>query len=306
MRVVPAQLLLHLQRSDTTTCLLLKITTSAGDHFGLTTLDMDIEYDDGEGVITYVATEGFNPSTFSTSTGLSVDNAEGYALISQATGITEQMVVAGDLDDATWRCYLINFNDLSMGHLLLDDGDIGDVSVRHGILWIPELISSGMRLKQPIGGVWSLRCRAIFGSDADSQTGCGVDVTSLWVTGAVQSVGAENNRIFTGDNITGSGQPVPFPGRIQFLTGDNAGREYATESVTSLTVTLSETTPYPIEAGDTYRIRPDCGKRFAEDCIAIWDNGVNFKGEPHTPIGDAAAASTPAAQTPRGSRFARG
>lgn len=308
MRDIPAGLLARLQESATTTCLLIKITLQSGLQFGLTTLDRDVEYDDQDGsggALTYVATEGFDATTFATSTGMSVDNGQINALLSDSTGITEQMVVAGELDDATWRMYLVDFTALYEGHILLDDGDVGDVSVRNGMLWIPELVSKIGRLKQPIGGVWSIRCRAIFGTPAASPTGCGIDTTSLWVEGEITAVGAESNRTFTGDDV-GDGTPPAYPGRLQFLTGDNAGREYATEEVTGLVVTLAETTPYPMTIGDTYRIRPDCGKRYAQDCIAVWNNGPNFKGEPHTPVGDAAAASTPAGQTPRTSNFRSG
>lgn len=307
-RTVPAELQAHLDQAATTTCRLLKIKTSTGTIFGLTTLDVDIPYDDdtGDGVVDYIATNGFDPSAIVSDTGLSVSNAEGYAFLSnEVPGITEEMVRAGELDDATWVCYLINFNDLTAGrHIILDAGDVGAVRLKHGILWMPELLSYMMRLKQPIGGVWSRTCRAVFGSPADSQTGCGVDITPLWVSGTITAVGVEADRDFTGSAVQGSGQPTPVPGRVQFLTGANAGREYAIESVEGTDVSLIETTHYPMEIGDTYRIRPDCAKHYERDCIGIWGNGVNFKGEPTIPVGDAIQSQTPAAQIPGGSAFA--
>lgn len=298
-RAIPAALLAHLQQSATTTTRLLKIMLRNGSSFGLCMLDRDVEYDDGAGSVTYVSTNGFDPSQLSADLGFSVANAEGYALISdEIEGIEIEMIEAGELDDAQWIMYLVNFNDLSMGHLILDAGDVGEVRTQYGLVWIPELLSYIMRLKQTVGSVWSRKCRAIFGSPANSQTGCGVQLGPLWVSGEVLAVDTEeNDRIFTGDQVVITSPGItPAPGRVQFLTGDNAGREFPVEEVDGEIVSLFETTPHPIQIGDTYRIRPDCMKRYLEDCIQTWANGPNFKGEPYIPVGDASALQSPGAQ----------
>lgn len=303
-RTVPAALQSHLDEAATTTCRLLKFTLTDGREFGLTTLDRDIEYDDGlsstDGPLTYVATNGFDPSALQADLGFSVGNGEGYALLSDAVpGVTPEMINAGEFDDATWICYLVNFEALSDGHVILDAGDVGEIRIRHNIVWMPELLSYVMRLKQPIGGVWSRTCRAVFGTDADSQTGCGIDISSLWVAGTVTSVGSETDRTFTGSAVATLPE-ANYPARVQFLTGDNAGREYATEDLTGLTVSLIETTAYAIQVGDTFRMRKDCRKHYEDDCIGQWANGINFKGEPYIPVGDGQQGQTPGAQLPGG------
>lgn len=301
-RNIPAPLLAHLQQAVTTTCRLLKITLRDGTtSFGFTTLDQDVVYDDGGGEMTYTATNGFDPSAFSSDSTYAIANAEGYALISDdvSPSISVDDIERGALDDASWRCYLVNFEDTSMGHVLLDAGDVGQVRTKFGMVWLPELLSYVVRLRQPIGSVDSRTCRATFGTPAASQTGCGVDVTSLWVNGTVTDVGAEPDAMFTGDVTTTS--PVdPFPGRVEWLTGDNAGVLSWTDSFDAGVVRLGEATPFPIQVGDTYRIRPDCKKRYEEDCIGTWDNGINFKGEPLIPVGDASSGQTPGAQLPGG------
>lgn len=303
-REVPSALQDHLDQAATTTCRLLKITLRDGvTTFGFTTLDQDVVYDDGDGELTYTATNGFDPSAFSNDASYAVANAEGYALISDdvSPGITVEDIERGALNDATWVCYLINFHDSpSQGHVILDAGDVGQVRTKWGMVWLPELLSFIVRLRQPLGHVDSRTCRATFGSDANSQTGCGFDISTLWENGTVTAVGAETDAMFTGTVTTtvSTNSPVdPFPGRVQWLTGDNAGIESWVDSFAAGVVRLGEGLPYPIQIGDTYRIRPDCRKRYLEDCIANWDNGINFKGEPLIPVGDASAIQTPGAQT---------
>lgn len=294
-RAVPVQLQTHLDGAGTTTCRLLKITSRTGVVFGLTTLDVDVAYDDGtgDGVVNYIATNGFDPTAFSEDVGFSIDNSEGMALISdEVPGITAEMIDAGDFDDGKWVCYLVNFKDLTAGrHIEIGGGDLGEIRTRYGMMWIPELLDLSVRLRQPIGEVYSRRCRATFGVPATEENrhrGCGVDADALWVAGEVQSVGAETNRVFTGDAVA---TPHSFPGRVRFTSGNNSGREYATEGVSGMVITLSETTAYPIEVGDEYEVRPDCAKRYLQDCIGVWDNGPNFKGEPYIPDGEEVAST---------------
>lgn len=301
MRTIPPRLFEHLQQPVTTTTRLLRIILRTGFSYGLAMIDRNVPYDDGDGELIYYALNGFDPSTLSQDIGYQVDNAEGYALISDVVpGVTVAMVEAGELDDAQWVMYLVNYEDTTMGHAILDAGDVGEVSTRYGMVWIPELLSYMARLRQPVGSVWSRSCRAIFGTPANSQTGCGINLGPLWVTGAVTAVGAESNRIFTGTVVLGPSAVVPYPGRVQWLTGANAGREFATEEVDGLVVTLAEPVNYAIEIGDTYRIRPDCRKRYLEDCIGTWANGPNFKGEPLIPVGDSTAIQVPGGQLPGG------
>ncbi len=82
---------------------------------------------------------------------------------------------------------------------------------------------------------------------------------------------------------------------IIFQTGNNAGLTVETETVSGVDITLRFPSAYAIEVGDTLKIRPDCGKRFQEDCIDEYDNVVNFRGEPHIPLTEEAPAQFPGA-----------
>lgn len=294
-RTIPAALQVHLNQSVTTTCRLLRLQLRDGRVFGVTSLDADVTYNDGRGAVTYSANQGVDVSAISASADMTVANAEAQSLlVTTPTGITEAMIEAGELRDAEWTLYLVNYRDLSAGHIILGAGDVGEVTKRWGLVWTPELLSYSVRLNQPVGTHWSRTCRAIDGSPADSQTGCGRTITQI--PGAVTAVGVETDRQFTGNHAAGT---FPLaPGRVLWVTGQNAGRTGFVEVHTSGAVTLGNAMPYPITAGDTYTISDTCPRTWAA-CVAR-ANQLNFKGEPLIPTGDAASVSTPGAQAPTG------
>jgi len=299
MRNWPPALIAHLQLPVTTTCRLLKVTLHDGRVYGMTTLDRDVIY---QGV-TYSAYTGLDPSVIATDSGLSVDNGEGFSLLAEelGDGITRRMIAAGELDDAQWVMMMVNWADLSMGHGLLDAGDIGEVKIEQRQAYTIELVSYVMRLRQPIGGLDSRTCRATFGNPAEGQLGCGVNAEALWLYGTVTGVStSEPRRVFadSAQLIT----PQPIPGRVQWLTGQNAARNrlYQVEAYSSVsgTIALIEALPYDVQPGDTFRIRPDCAKTLA--ACKSYGNVLNMKAEPYIPVGDGLETSTPSAQIPGG------
>lgn len=291
MRTIPSALQAHLDSGVTTTCRLLKVTLRDGTVAGMTTLDQDVTYN---GVL-YGASTGFNPSVIASDVNYSVDNSEGYALLSGTLqGVTEDMVRRGDLEGATWEMYLINYLDHGMGHVLLDAGDIGEVKLRNGMVWVPELLSYAMRLRQSVGRVDSRRCRAIFGNQTPGQLFCGVDAEALWANGTVSAVDSEEpTRVFAGDTVKEA------PARLQWLTGDNASdKVYQVEIGDTGTgnIYIFEPLPFPIQVNDTYKIRDDCNKELAT-CRDTYDNMLEFKGEPLIPVGEG-STQVPSAEIP--------
>ena len=287
MRAIPPALAEHLAGSVTTTCRLLRIERRDGVVHGLTTLDRDVEY---QGV-TYRTLSGCDVSVLATAADMSADNTEAFALLARdALGLQLLDLLAGVLDDARWSLMLVNWADLGMGHVTLDAGDVGRVTVRDGMAYAPELVSYSVRLRQRIVTHDSRLCRAEFGAPANSQRGCGVDASALWVPGTVTAVdGDEPARIFAGD-AAGS-----VPGRLQWLTGNNAGpRLWPLDAAGLGTLVLMEDMPYPVEPGDTYQVRPDCAKTLP--ACQTYGNVINMKGEWYIPVGDGLEAQAPTAQ----------
>jgi uncharacterized phage protein (TIGR02218 family) len=49
------------------------------------------------------------------------------------------------------------------------------------------------------------------------------------------------------------------------------------------TIELHHPMPFPIAEGDAYSMHAGCQKRFSEDCVTRFANGINFRGFPHLP-----------------------
>ena len=282
MRFIPSAIQAKLDSGVTTLCRLLKITLQNGTVTGMAALDRDVVYQ----AVTYSAVDGFDSSVIASDASFSVDNAEGYALISGSLlGITEAMVKRGEMEGGEWEMLLVDYNDLSAGHVTLDAGDLGEIRLVDGQVFMPELLSYAMRLRQTIGHVDSRTCRAIFGNpDIETQLGCGVDISALWVGGTVSGVDTEEpKRVFAADV-----SQAP-PARLEWLTGNNASSKiYQIEAVDSgsNTSAILEPLPFVIEVGDTFRVRPNCDQTLA-NCRDVWNNMINFKGEPLIPVGEA-------------------
>lgn len=301
MRKIPTPIRLAVEAPASTLTRLLRIILADGTSYGLCMSNRDVTYDHGDGVITYVASNSFDPSMFSSDIAYSVDNAQGYALVSNdISGVTEQDVNVGRLDGAQWVCYYVDYMAPTTGSaVVLDAGDVGMVQVQFGMLWIPELLSYAIRLKQNVGDVYSRTCRAVYGTPAPQPHGCGVELSGLWQNFTVDAVGEETDRTFTTSGLTvDAGRPF-YPGRIEWFTGSNAGKTVSIEDFqvdsNGQQVSLMETMPYAIAPGDTGRIRPDCDKTWAR--CGVDNNQLNFKGEPLIPVGDTAAIQVPGAQT---------
>lgn len=292
MRTIPPSLDAHIGSGVTTTCRLLKIILTDGRTFGMTTLDRDVEYMG----TTYVAMNGFDASNISTDESYKVDNGEGYSLFSaDVPGIEAEMVYRGELDNATWEMLLVNYKDLSdNNHMILDSGDIGEVKAVRDVVFIPELLSFTARLRQTIGLVDSRTCRAVFGTPASAQTGCGVDASALWESHSVTAQAAEENNItFFCNTVSG----ISPPARVKWTSGDNVSSKlYQVEIIDEGTgqITLLEPLPFPVQVGDGFDIRPDCDKMLST-CRDTYNNMLNFKGENLIPTGQ--GADTPSANT---------
>lgn len=313
-RFIPAELKAHLQGEQTTTTWLLKITpvTPGFTAYGVTHLNRDVIYDDGDGELTYLAAVGMQPSAIAQAGELSIDNAEiAHLLPEYDIPVSEADIRAGAYDYAAYKLYLVNYEDLTQGHVTLQAGTIGQVSIRDdGLSFINELRGLAAQLQQSVCEKDSLTCRAIFGSQPiDSATPgpqvawgwCGFNAAALLQNGTVTGVGFEPRLTFsvTPDEDWADGHLAP--GVMEFTSGLNAGRTFEISDNTAAgEITLAYETPYPVQIGDEINYRPDCNKHARDEnkgCLKHWEAEwvLHFRGEPDIPIADEAALSVPGA-----------
>lgn len=72
-------------------------------------------------------------------------------------------------------------------------------------------------------------------------------------------------------------------GLMTMTSGDSAGLSMEVKAYVPGTLTLQMQFPRGVAVNDTYNIVAGCGKRFTEDCVVKFANGLNFRGEPHLP-----------------------
>lgn len=312
-RYVPPALQAHLDSGATTTTLLLKITPRSPDYppVGVTALDRDVEYDDGEGDssgVVYHAAVGMVPKEIRQSLSMAVDNTEFQHLLAEyPLALSEEDVVAGVYDFADFVLMLVNYEDLSMGHVELMRGQLGQMRVENGMAFWTEQTSLVKQLKQSIVEKDSLTCRATFGSQPIGTPGaevtqrfpCGFDTSTLWTASSVMTVGLESSRTFTALGL-GLDADACVPGMLRWITGRNAGRSYEVEAQDADgVISLAFETMFPIAIGDTFEIRPDCTKwkDGHNGCKTFWgaDWVLHYRGEPYIPVSDADAINTPGA-----------
>jgi uncharacterized phage protein (TIGR02218 family) len=317
-RTIPAALLAHMQSKTTSLTVLIKIQPRYPEYaaFGMTKLDRDVTYNDGTGSVTYSAAIGMVPSELRSQSSMEVGNSESKHLLPQfSVDVSEELITAGVYDYAWYTVYVVNYEDLTMGHWIppAGFGQVGRMSVDdRGLSFLMELTDLSKLLKQSIVENYSLTCRAIFGSQPIGTGGgvveqkypCGFDASTIWTsTKTVTSVGAESNRTFTASSL-GLSADVCVPGMVKWITGSNAGRQEMVESQdVSGNISTKFELPFPVEAGDTFQIRPDCTK---------WKDGANgckshfnsvstvewkrhYRGEPLIKVADADSNATPGA-----------
>lgn len=225
----------------------------------------------------YRAEEGLNPTSTDQEIGGSVNNSDMTGALS-AELATEQEILYNEWDTAFVTVFEVNHRDLTMGQIILGYGTLGELSVGR-TAFKAEFRSLTQFLQQTVGVVFTAPCRFRFGDDD-----CGVDLAPITVTGSFTSV--TSARVVT-DNTRPEAADYFGTGILRITSGVLEG--YAIE-IADFAAGGQFSTALPLPAypavGDTYEAVPGCRKRFEEDCIAKWSNGIRFGGFPHVPGAD--------------------
>jgi len=168
-------------------------TLKSGTVLGFTDHDQDIVFDlgDGAGSVTYMATTGYTRSDIAGASDLSVDNLEIAGML-QSPSITEADLYAGVWDFAQIKIFALNWQDTTMGALILRVGWLGEVTVGRNA-FKAEMRGLTQAYSRTIGELTGPSCRNKLG---DSQ--CAVNLAPFTATFTVTGVNADNQTFTCG------------------------------------------------------------------------------------------------------------
>jgi uncharacterized phage protein (TIGR02218 family) len=274
-KTIGANLKAHFEAETATYCILWRITRQDSVVFGFTDHDKDVVYSG----VRYQAGSGFLPTALDQKIDLSVDNLEAISFL-ESDRVSVGDVLAGLFDYATLDMYVVNYEDLTMGDMILAEGWIlGEVRLEED-KFIAEVRSKSQKLQQEIVDVSSIQCRAALGD-----TQCGVDVPgSYTVVGTITKVPADANTIEFYDSGRAETTDYFTGGKVTFTSGDNNtySMEVKEYDPSTKKITLFLPMPYKLLAGVTYSMTYGCDKS-KNTCINTFNNVVNFRGEPFVP-----------------------
>ena len=270
MKNIPEGLLAHYQQGTTTLATCWKLTRQDNTVYGFTDHDSNLVFDG----IEQIARTGFSPSAVENTNRLAVDNLMASGILDSEI-ITDKDLSSGKWDYAQIEIFFVNYENLTLGRDVLVKGRLGEVKIGR-VAFEAEVRGMTNAYIQGRFLIYQPGCRADFG---DSK--CTVDTDGLKASGAIESVSL-NNLVITDSSRTEETGYWNY-GKIVMTSGDSVGLTMEIKSYSVGSIELQLDFAQGIKVGDTYEVFPGCGKRYEEDCIGRWNNGINFRGEPHLP-----------------------
>jgi len=282
MKTLTAAMSAHVQGVNTTLCGCMKITRRDASIFSYTDHDADVVVSG----ITYTALPGFSESAKNSKADLSVDNIEIVGVL-RDDAIKEEDMKAGLFDYADIEIFLANWEDPSMGKIILSGAKFGEIRIQDNKYAI-DVRSKTHAYQQRIGDIFTAECRVDLYSSA-----CGVVSTSTAYssTGAVTS--APSDQQFIDTTMTSFSSGWFDYGRVVWLSGNNTGVSMEVKRYQGSTFTFELFQPMAknIQIGDSYRVKAGCNHQLTKiaessyvgDCKDKFSNVVNFRGFPTIP-----------------------
>lgn len=148
--------------------------------------------------------------------------------------------------------------------------------------YVIEMMSLIDALNQSVGRTYTAACGKAFGGQ--EYAGCGIDLPSITVTGAITSV---TDASTVRDASRAEVADWFGNGTLTFTTGANAGRPalQIKRHEADGTIEFSSPAYYMPQIGDQYTAVPGCRKRRDEDCRDKWNNVLNCGAFKDVPVG---------------------
>lgn len=276
MRVVSEGLAEHLASGATTLCRCWRITRRDAVVQGFTDHDEDLVF----GGTTFRAGTGFEGTEIEARLGFAVTGTELQGALSSET-LIEDDLAAGRYDDAKIELFLVDWSNAE-NRLLLRAGNLGEVR-REDSAFSAEVRGIASRLDEEKGRIFAASCDADLGD-----TRCKIDLDDPAFHGEGTILALEGASIFSAGGLDGFAGGWFTQGRLQWTSGANAGlaieiKEHRIDGGAHLS--LWQTMPEPLTAGDAFVVTAGCDKRF-ETCTGKFANALNFRGFPRLPGND--------------------
>jgi len=274
----------HYAGASSTMAVCVKVTPQVGSVIAFTTASFDITGLSGHPGVTFKNSTGVAASQLETAAGAHASNIELTALLASA-GITEAELNTPKWQGAVVDAFLLNYEAPTMGELVLpvSGGRLADIKIQVPLSFTAEAKGINNALQQQIGRQTSPLCDAEFG---DARCGLNLVALGYVFTGkAITTVTSQT--VFRVSSLAGKGADYFTNGLIEIETGGNAGfPAYRVKSYDTSNgeFTLHLPVPYPMTTSDTVKATRGCRKRFAEDCVGTFNNGLNFRGMPYVPL----------------------
>lgn len=265
----------HLSAGVTTLASCWRVTRKDGAVYGFTDHDRALEFAGAH----FEPQTGAEGSSFAASADLAVDNATIEGVLSSERLAPDELT-SGRFDGALVEHFRVNWANTEE-RALLRRGTVGEVK-REGARFTAEWRGPAHALDLVRGRVYQKGCDAALGDQR-----CGVALAPLGVEGAIVALLGEARFCVSGLSTAEAGR---FDGgRLDWLTGRNAGTRSDVARAGSRDIALAVPPGLAAAIGDAFRIHPGCDKSFAT-CREKFANTVNFRGFPFMPGDDAAIA----------------
>lgn len=126
-RTISTGLQSHFEGENLTLATCWKITRTDATVMGFTDHVDDIVFD----LVTYQAATGFEPTDVQQRDDMSVDNMDITGIL-DSSAITESDLQGGVYDYAEIEIFMVNYEDLTQGKMILKRGWLGEVRVNRG------------------------------------------------------------------------------------------------------------------------------------------------------------------------------
>jgi len=249
-----------LQNEVTTMATCWKLKLKNNTELGFTDFVRDIVINN----LTYKAQSGFFSSSIESTATVSVDNLEIGGFLNEES-ISKEDILSALYDHAFLEIFVINYQDASEERIVLKSGYLGEVRLKNN-QFVAEVRGLSEKLSNSIGSLYSPTCRAEFcGTECKLKKTYEIECNIVSIENKTQiKIDREINNILYDCGVVKIGEHfIP----IKKCNDDN--------------ITLMFQVP-AILLPVTCTLYSGCDKSF-NTCYGVYDNAVNFRGEPHVP-----------------------